>query len=72
MSGDDKQKPKQPNVNLVTWSLAVITFMCVLGLLYEAVETGKDIAIQGMTNLAMIGVGALAGVLGYERGRKDP
>lgn len=65
-------KRDKPNVNLVTWSLAIITGLCVLGLLYEAIETGKDIAIQGMTNLAMIGVGALAGVLGYERGKNDP
>ena len=55
------------NATTVVRLLGGITFDCVLALIYEVIETGHDGALGSMSNIAMIGVGSLATLLGVSR-----
>lgn len=62
--------PDKPPMKVVVHYVGLITTMATVGILYEAVVSGKDIAIAGATNLGMLGLGALCAVLGYVQGKK--
>lgn len=64
--------PKPPDLDKTTRILVIkivggLTLICILGVAQEAVITGDPVAIAGMTNIGMLGLGALATLIGYRQ-----
>lgn len=61
----------KPAANLVLAILGGITAACIGAMAYELVVTGSDAALQVMSSIGLIGVGALAGLLGQQSSSAD-
>lgn len=60
---------KNINLNRVLTFVGVVTLLCTLGLLFEALATGSELALNSMSNIAMIGMGGLLALLGIKNAR---